>query len=134
MATHKKTPVFLRVITSEKTVVCINPLQLSSFQILEKAKIKIKGKTPEEVEVIEADQVKFYYPSGTGIVYTVGIDLTQEEFNYVCATLLEFLYLNEAEFKAKSIAIEKFRMEEWNALSKANESKIPAGSEPPKES
>lgn len=133
MATHRKTPLFLRIVTHDKAVVCINPHQLSSFQILEKASIKVKSKVPMgEDKVIEADTIRFYFPSGTGLSYSVGLDLTQEEFNYVCTTLLEFLYLNEAEFKARSQAIAEESMKEWETLSNDNEAKlIPAT--PPKE-
>jgi hypothetical protein len=110
MPSHKKFPTFLRVISNNKVVVCINPLQLSSFQILEKAKIKVKE------EVIETDTIRFYFPSGTGLSYSVGVDITQEEFNYICSALLEYLYLTETEFRAKSIALEKAKMDRWNEI------------------
>jgi hypothetical protein len=112
MPTHKKYPTFLRVITTDKIVVCINPLQLSSFQIIEKAKIKVKGQD----EPVEADTIRFYFPSGTGLTYSVGLDITQEDFNYLCNALQEYLYLTEPEFRAKSAALEKARMEEWNKI------------------
>lgn len=122
MATHKKTPVFIRIIATNKEVICINPLELSSFRIREKAKHKIKR--PDGEEVIEADSLHFYFPTGMGLTYVVGEDISQENFDYVCATLLEFLYLNEAEFKAKSEAIEKAKMYDWNKLSQQNEDKL----------
>jgi hypothetical protein len=108
MAKH---PIFLRIKTSDQAVICINPLQLSSFQILEKAKIKDK-----DGNVQELDTVRFYFPQGTGLSYSVGIDLTQQEFNYICSTLLEFLYLNEFEYRAKTEAAEKKKVEEWNKI------------------
>lgn len=121
---HKKNPVFLRIITNEKAVVCINPLQLSTFQILEKAKLKVKTAAPGGTdEFIFADTIKFYFPSGTGLSYSVGIDITQDEFNYICGTLLEFLYLNKTEFEAQSKAIEQARMDEWNKISEDNSTK-----------
>jgi len=112
MPSHKKFPTFLRIISNNNTVVCINPLQLSSFQILEKAKCI----DPKTKETFEADTVRFFYPQGTGLVYSVGVDITQEQFNYICTALLEYLYLTETEFRAKTMAIEKARMEEWNRI------------------
>lgn len=122
MATHKKTPLFIRIIASNKEVVCFNPHQLSSFRIREKAKHKVKR--PDGEEVIEADTIHLYFPAGTGLTYVVGVDITQEQFDYVCSTLIEFLYLNEAEFKAKSEAIQTARMNEWNKISEENSIKI----------
>jgi hypothetical protein len=113
---HKKHPVFIRVVTNNKHVVCINPLQLSSFQILEKAKVKVKADTAEGFTYIEADTLRFYYPTGTGLTYSVGVDITQEEFNYICHTLQEFLYLNEVEFRAKGEASERKKLELWNQI------------------
>jgi len=125
MPSHKKTPIFLRIVTNKKQVVCINLALFSSFQIIEKAKILVKSKTGGDNEQHEADTIKFFLPSGTGLSYSVGFDISQEEFNYVCSTLTEFLYMNEEEFKLKHEAIEKAKMDEWNALSKENESKLP---------
>lgn len=125
MAQHRKTPAFLRIVASNQMVMCINPLQLSSFSILEKSKITLKDKT-----VIEGATIHFYFPSGTGIDFTVGHNITQEEFDYVCSTLLEFLYLNEAEWKAKNAAIAATQVAEWNKISEENEQKHEANQEP----
>lgn len=124
MATHKKTPIFIRVISNKTQVICINPTQLASFQVIEKANVKIKSKTTNEPEIIVADTIKFFFTNGTGLSYSVGIDITQEEFNYVCGTLTEFLYKNEAEFKIINEANEKAKMDEWNAISKENEASL----------
>lgn len=124
MPTHKKTPIFLRVITNEKKVICINPAQLSSFEIVEQAEIKVKSKDPNAPpEVVKADTVRFYFPSGTALTYSVGLTITKEEYNYVCNTLLEYLYLNEAEFVAKTESIKKAQMEDWNKISEENNTK-----------
>ena len=109
MPSHKKHPVFLRIIAHKNSVVCINPLQLASFQIMEKAKL-----TDKDGKVTEADTIRLFYPSGTGMSYSVGKDITQEEFAYICETLREYLYLNEQEFKAKTAALEAQRIAEWN--------------------
>ena len=111
MASHKKSPIFIRVISNEHTVICINPLQLSSFQIIEKAKIRQK-----DDHVIEADTIRFFYPTGNGLSYSVGIDITAEEFLYICNTLREYLYLNEAEFKARTAELDQAKLAEWNAI------------------
>lgn len=118
MAQHRKTPAFIRIVASNQRVMCINPLELSSFTILENSKITLKDKT-----VIEGPTIHFYFPSGTGIDFTVGHNITQAEFDYVCSTLLEFLYLNEAEWKAKNAAIAAVQVEEWNKISQENEAK-----------
>lgn len=125
MASHKKTPVFIRIVSNDKVVTCLNPLELSSFQILSNATIKVptgeKGTDGKPVFANkQADTIRFYFPSGTGLSYSVGVDITAEEFNYICSTLLEFMYLNEYEFKAKTQAIEQGRMEEWNKISEEN--------------
>lgn len=128
MATHKKSPVFVRVTATNAQVVCINPLHVSSFHIKEKSKFKVKVDPNDPKSAIEervADTIFLYFPQGTGLTYRVGIDITQADFDYLCATLIEFMYLNEAEFKSKSEAIEKARMDDWNKLSKENEAKLP---------
>lgn len=127
MPTHKKTPAFIRVVTTENAVVCINPLQLSSFQILDQARVQVRGdkRNPKEEDYDLLPMVRFYFPSGTGLSYAVGVDITQANFDYICATLLEFLYLNEAEFKARGEAIKKQQMDEWNSISQENSGKIP---------
>lgn len=122
MAQHKKTPTFIRILSRNNIVICINPTHVASFQIQEKAKIKTG--TKEKPEVVEADTIRFYLHSGTGFNYSVGIDITQEDFNYICATLLEFLYLNESEFQARSEAIAKEKMADWKKLSQDNEDKV----------
>lgn len=113
VASHKKHPVFIRVISSNNTVVCINPLQLSSFQIIEKAKIKTKGADGQPADVV-ADTIRFYFPNGTGLSYSVGVDMSQDEFIYVCNTLREFLYLSEPEFRIRSAELEAARIKEWD--------------------
>lgn len=128
MGTHRKHPIFIRIVAGNKMVVCINPLELSSFQIVEKAKVTVKR--PDGPETIEADTIRFFFPSGTGLTYTVGVDFSQEQFDYVCATLIEFLYMNEAEWKARNESIKQAQMDDWNKLSEENEAKLP---EPPKE-
>lgn len=122
MATHYKDHIFIRIIAHNNSVICINPHQLSSFKIDEKAIIKTK--TPEGEKSVECQTIRLYFPSGMGLAYSVGIDITQEEFNYICATLLEFLYLNEAEHKAKTEALNLAKMGEWNKLSAENEAKL----------
>lgn len=127
MATHKKSPIFIRIIASNKTVVCINPFQLSSFRIVEKSKVKIRSNSTDKnapPEEIEADAIYFYFPAGTGLSYVVGVDITQDQFDYICATLTEFLYLNEHEFKSKTEAINQSKMNEWNKISTENEEKV----------
>lgn len=124
MPSHKKTPAFIRVVTNEKKVVCINPLQLSSFEILEKAQIKVKNPDGGEPVIKEADTIRFYFPAGTSLTYSVGMQISREEYNYICNTLLEFLYLNEQEFEAKSKAIATAKMSEWNQISEENSQKV----------
>lgn len=126
MALHKKTPIFIRIVTNDKQVVCINPLQLASFEIIDQARIKISGPkdSKEESDYTVTPTVRFYLPQGTAMSYSVGLQITQSEFDYICSTLLEFLYLNEIEFKAKSAAIAKAQMDEFVALSKENEEKL----------
>lgn len=121
MPSHHKTPMFIKIITNPKQVVCINPFELSSFQIIEKAKIK---KLKDDKDFIEADTIRFFYPSGTGLSYSVDVDITRQQYDYICATLLEWTYLNEAEFVAKSKAIEQGRIDEWNRISQENEAKL----------
>lgn len=127
MATHKKSPIFIRVTATNQQVICINPLHVSSFHIKEKAKFKVRSNpadrnSPEEERV--GDTIFIYFPQGTGLTYRVGIDITQEDFDYICATLIEFMYLNEGEFRSKSEAIEKAKIAEWNKLSRENEAKL----------
>lgn len=126
MPAHKKTPAFIRIITSEKEVVCINALELSTFQILEKHKIQTKGAkdSKDPTDFLFADTLKFYFPTGTGLSYSVGVNITQQDFNYICATLLEFVYLNETEFNTRHAALQESKMDEWNKLSQENEAKI----------
>lgn len=126
MAAHKKTPIFIRIISNDERVVCINPLELSTFQVVSNARVQLKGdkRNPKEEDFGNADTIRFYFPSGTGLSYSVGVDITKDEFNYICATLLEFMYLNEQEFKAKSEAIVKERMTEWVKISKNNEDSL----------
>ena len=112
MANHKKLPIFLRIKSSQNQVICINPQHIASFQIAEKAQLK----NQKTGEVMEADTIRFYTSVGTTFVYSVGVDITQEEFGYICATLLEYLYLNEHEFRAKTEQIESAKMAEWNAI------------------
>ncbi len=127
MPAHKKTPNFIRLVTSEKKVVCLNPLHFASFEIVANAKIKIKAKEVGGPDtIIEADTVRFYLPVGTCFSYSVGIDLTQPEFNYICDTLTEFVYLNETEFKSKTEALKKAQMDEWNKISEENNNKMNA--------
>lgn len=125
MASHKKTPVFLRIKASDNSVVGINPLHCSSFNIVENAKYKYQptDKT-KPVEERTANTIYFYFPQGTGLTYRVGLDITQAEFDYICATLLEFMYYNEAEFKARGIAMATAKMDEFKKLSLENESKL----------
>ena len=127
MANHKKHPVFIRIVSNNQSVVCINPLQLSSFQITEKAKIKQKDGT-----IVEADTLRLFFPSGTGLSYTVGVDISPDEFLYVCNTLREFLYLNEYEFKARSAEMDAVKLAEWNALMAADSEEDKAMVETPK--
>lgn len=127
MANHKKHPVFIRIVSSNSSVTCVNPLQLSSFQIIEKAKIKQKDGT-----TIEADTIRLFFPSGNGLSYSVGIDISTDEFLYVCNTLREFLYLNEYEFKAKTAEMEAAKVKEWNELMAAEEAEEKAMTETPK--
>ena len=127
MANHKKHPVFIRIVSNNQSVVCINPLQLSSFQIMEKAKIKQKDGT-----IVEADTLRLFFPSGTGLSYTVGVDISPDEFLYVCNTLREFLYLNEYEFKARSAEMDAGKLAEWNALMAADSEEDKAMVETPK--
>lgn len=135
MPTHRKTPIFIRVTASNKQVIGINPLNLSSFNIVEKAKFKIR-KDPNDRTATEehvADTVYFYFPSGTGLTYRAGYDISQADFDYICATLVEFMYLNENEFKAKSEAIKKAQMDDWNKLSTENEANLDTTKTIPKE-
>lgn len=122
MAQHQTDHLFIRVKANDRSVVCFNPHQVSSFQII--AKAMIKTKTPEGDKIIEADTVRLFFPAGTGLSYSVGIDIEQADFDYICATLLEFMYMNETEHKARSMAIEKHKMDDWNKISKENEGKL----------
>lgn len=124
MPTHRKSPLFIRITTFKNKVVCVNPYELSSFQIIEKAKIRIKKPAEGQPDFVVADTIHFYFPSGMGLTYIVGEDISQEEFNYVCATLAEFMYMNEQEFKARSEKIKADQMADWNALSEENSKKI----------
>jgi hypothetical protein len=109
MANHKKYPIFIRVKSRDNQVICIQPSLIASFQIEEKAKIKLK-----DGNVVEADTIRLYTAVGTTFSYSVGIEINEQEFGYVCATLIEFLYLNEQEFRAKSEALEKQKFFDWN--------------------
>lgn len=128
MPTHKKYPTFIRITTSKGQVLCLDPSKCSTFQIREKAKVKTKSKDPKDPtstdEYIEADTVRFFYPVGTGLTYTVGVEITQNDFDYICTTLFEFMYLNQAEFDAKTAAMKKEQMEEWNRISQENSEKL----------
>ena len=109
MANHKKHPIFIRIKSRDNTVICIQPSLIASFEIKEKAKIKLK-----DGSIIEADTIRLYTAVGTTFSYSVGIDIDEQEFGYICATLIEFLYLNETEFRAKTEAIEKQKFFDWN--------------------
>lgn len=111
MANHKKYPTFIRIKSRDNQVICIQPSLIASFQIQEKAQVKIKDGT-----TIEADTIRLYTAVGTTFSYSVGIDINEQEFGYICATLIEYLYLNETEFRAKSDAIEGRKLEEWNKV------------------
>jgi hypothetical protein len=111
MANHKKYPSFIRIKSRDNTVICVQPSLIASFEIKEKAQIKLK-----DGNVVEADTIRLYTAVGTTFSYSVGIDINEQEFGYICATLIEFLYLNEAEFRAKSEALEKKRVEEWDKI------------------
>lgn len=130
---HKKIPAFIKIITNEKQVVCINPLKLASFQLISAAPVRIDAATgarataqttKENVTMCERDTLAFFYPDGKSIVYSVGFEISQQEFDYVCETLLEFLYLNRSEYDSKTLEIETKRMAEWNRISKENEAKV----------
>ena len=110
MAQHKKSHLFLRIKTSTKEVVCINPFQLASFRIVEGYSIMNKDKQ----EIGKGDTIFFYLPVGTITRFTVGMEFTQEEFNYVSSALVEFLYQTEPEFNARTEAINAKRLQEWN--------------------
>ena len=120
MAQHKKSPLFLKVITTDKQIVCINPAQLSSFQIQKDAslvKLKAgvdKAKNEDDLVRYTADVVRFYFPSGTGMTYEVGKEITEENFNYIVATLQEWVYMNKIEFDAVSELKAKEALEKWN--------------------
>lgn len=124
MPTHRKTPLFIRIITSKNKIICINPTNVFSFEIAEKATVRIKSKTPNDPSEIVGDTIYLYSPSGMGVNYTVGKDLTQEDFNNLCSTLSEYMYLNEAEFNAKSAQVKQEQMELWQKDSKQNEEKL----------
>ena len=109
MANHKKHPIFIRIKSRDNTVICIQPSLIASFETKEKAKIKLK-----DGSIIEADTIRLYTAVGTTFSYSVGIDIDEQEFGYICATLIEFLYLNETEFRAKTEAIEKQKFFDWN--------------------
>lgn len=118
---HRKAPLFVKVITTDKQIVCINPQQLSSFQILKDAQLQrpkpgIVGnpKSAEDLESYTADVIRFYFPSGTGISYEVGKDITNADFNYIVAALQEWVYLVADEFEAVNRAKEQAAIQEWN--------------------
>lgn len=119
MANHQKAHIFVKIISTDKSIVCINPHNLSSFAITPNKKISYKDGTS-----IQADSLDLYYPQGTGLSYSVGINITKENFDYVCGTLAEFVYLNEYELKLKVEAIEKTNMDEWTKLSEENSKKL----------
>lgn len=113
MATHKKFPIFIRIKTTEQEVICVNPQHVASFRILEKATINLKTEGTEKKSHV-GDTIWLYSPVGTVTRFTVGLEITQDEFNYVSATLCEYLYLNAQEFAAKSRELEARRLQEWN--------------------
>lgn len=110
MAVHKKQHIFLRIKTSQNEVICINPQHFASFRIVEKYSVLNKDKQ----EIGKGDTLFFYLPVGTVSRFTVGMEITQEEFNYVSSALVEFLYQTEPEFKARTEAIAAQKLQEWN--------------------
>jgi hypothetical protein len=112
MPSHKKHPVFIRIKTSDNEVICVQPTQLSSFRIKEKHEVKNR----DGQALGTGDTIWLYLPSGTYTRYTVGMEITQEEFNYTCNTLREFLYLSEPEFKAKTAELDLQRKADWDAI------------------
>ena len=127
MASHKKYPTFIRIKSSNNQVICIQPSLIASFQIQEKAPIKLKDGTS-----VEADTIRLYTAVGTTFSYSVGLDINEQEFAYICSTLIEFLYLNETEFRAKSEALEKVKLEDWNKVMQDEAEEEKALTEPTK--
>ena len=134
MAVHKKHPIFIRVRATEQDVVCINPRELSSFQIIEEARVRTNvTKENPEGEVVEADTIRFYFPAGTHLSYSVGIDLTREEFDYVSYTLREFLYLNYIEFQQRGDDLAAAELAKWNKMATEGDEEAEAMVKPPVE-
>jgi len=131
MAQHKKSPLFLKVITTDKQIVCINPTQLSSFQIIKSAPLYkpkpgvTKPQSEEDVERYTADVVRFYFPSGTGMTYEVGKDITEADFEYILTTLQEWVYLSRPEFEAITTEKQKAELEAWNKAMEDEEPPLP---------
>lgn len=121
MPNHQKKPVFIRVIGTDKNVVGVNPLQISSFAITENVKVKIKPAKEGDPTEHVGNQIEFFYPVGTVLKYIVGLTISEADFNYVCTTLLEFMYLNQPEFEARCKLHESQKMEGWLKQSAENE-------------
>ena len=96
-------PPFLRIITRDDQVVCINLSQISSFEIRSQEPF-----TPKDGEPFKADVIRFFYHTTDKVLtFIVGRQITAEEFNYTCAVLEELQYFTEAERTAIKIAKEK---------------------------
>lgn len=122
MPQHRTNPCFVRVKASENSVVLINLEQYSSIQIVENGKIKVKkGDTVEE---ITTKVIRFFLPTGTGLTYAVGVDISSDEFDYLCSVIMEYMYLSQAEFIARQKAKAEQQMDEWKKLSEENQTRV----------
>lgn len=129
---HRKSPLFIKIITTDSQIVCVNPSQLSSFQVLREhqcARLKEgivgKPKGPEDLDHYTADVLRFYYPQGTQLSYEVGKDITKDDLNYILAALNEWVYLTSFEFQAMQEARAKDALEAWQPETQSAEPTTP---------
>jgi hypothetical protein len=84
-----------------------------------------KPQSEEDVERYTADVVRFYFPSGTGMTYEVGKDITEADFEYILTTLQEWVYLSRPEFEAITTEKQKAELEAWNKAMEDEEPPLP---------
>ena len=122
MAQHKRRPQFIKIITTDKNIVCLNPEQVSNFQIQKDAQLWrpkpgiTRPKDESEVEHYTGSAVKFYFPSGQGLEYVVGRDITEQDFDYIVGILNEWVYLSQPEFESMQAAKQAAELEKWQQV------------------
>lgn len=98
-----ESPTFLRIITRDSQIVCINLNQLSSFEIKEKEQFM-----PKDGEAFEASVIRFFYHTTDKVLtFVVGHQITEQDFNYAVDALSGLVYQTPAERKQMAVDRER---------------------------